>query len=106
MACNSRGWAGVFSVKRGKKGLLDRNHGLQFKGLGWGFSIKRGEKSLLDRNYGLQFIGLCWGFQCEKGVKRTTGQNSWPAIQGAVMELFSVKGEIKLIGSNKVLVPF
>jgi hypothetical protein len=44
MACNSRGWAGVFSVKRGEKGLLDRNDGLQFKALGWGFQCKKGRK--------------------------------------------------------------
>jgi hypothetical protein len=50
--------------------------------------------------------GLCWGFQCEKGIKRTTGQNSWPAIQGAVMELFSVKGEIKVIGWNNFIATF
>jgi hypothetical protein len=81
MACNSRDCAGIFSVKRGEKGLLDRNDGLHFK-------------------------GLCWGFQCEKGVKRTTGQNSWPAIHGAVMELFSVKGEIKLIGWNNFIATF
>ncbi len=66
-AASDSDWA--CSVER-VNGLLDRNHGLQFKGLGWGFSIKRGEKGLLDRNYGLQFIGLCWGFQCEKGVKK------------------------------------
>ncbi len=81
MACNSRDCAGIFSVKRGGKGLLDRNDGLQFK-------------------------GLCWGFLCEKGVKRTTGQNSWPALKGAVMELFSVKGEIKLIGWNNFIATF
>ncbi len=78
MACNSRDCAGIFSVKRGQKGLLDRNDGLHFK-------------------------GLYWGFQCEKGVKGTSGQNSWPAIHGAVMELFSVKGEIKLIGWNNFI---
>jgi len=33
-----------FSVKKGEKGLLDRNHGLQFKGLGWGFQCKKGPK--------------------------------------------------------------
>jgi hypothetical protein len=33
MACISRGCARIFSVKRGEKGLLDRNDGLHFKGL-------------------------------------------------------------------------
>jgi hypothetical protein len=49
----------------------------------WACSVERGN-GLLDRNDGLQFKGLWSGFQCKEGLKRPTGQKWWPAIQGGL----------------------
>jgi hypothetical protein len=51
-------------------------------------------------------LGCAGVFSVKRELKRTTGQNSWPAIQGVVMERFSVKGEIKLISSNNFIATF
>jgi hypothetical protein len=59
MACNSRGCGRVFSVKRGKKAYWTEMMACNSRGCARIFSVKRGGKGLLDRNDGLQFKGLC-----------------------------------------------